>query len=121
MLGLRMLHLDRDQRLAAPGPVDPIVVTKNPQRLGDRFIETVGAHLDCVLDSAKVNARNSAGLQGHFSQLSYSLFIRYHGHGERAMFLQAPCRFLSLSSIPIKSIIRLGPGGVERLAYFVGD
>ena len=39
MLGLRMLDLNSDRRLTTPNALDPIVVTKNPQRLGDRLIK----------------------------------------------------------------------------------
>jgi hypothetical protein len=79
MLGLGMLHLDRDRRLTAPNALDPFIVTKNPQRLGDCLVEAGGGHLDYVFTSAKTNAGNAACLQSHSSQVSYSLFIRYLG------------------------------------------
>ena len=77
MLGLGMLYLNGDRRLTAPDAFDPFIVAENPQRLGDRLVEAAGTDLDRVLNSAKVNAGNPACLQGHTSQLSYSLFVRY--------------------------------------------
>jgi hypothetical protein len=38
------------------------MLTKNPQRLGNRFVQAAGADLNGVFNSAKVNARNSARL-----------------------------------------------------------
>jgi hypothetical protein len=67
MLSLKMLYLNRDWRLTAPDAIDPFIVAKNPQRLSDRLVEAAGAGLDLVLNSAKVNAGNSACLQGHIS------------------------------------------------------
>jgi len=72
--------------LTAPNAFDPIVGTKNSQRLGDRLIKAAGRHLDGVFNPATIDAGNSAGLQGHFSQLSYSLFIRYKGVGQGHVF-----------------------------------
>jgi hypothetical protein len=63
--------------LTVTDALDPFIVTKNPQRLGDRFVEAAGAHLDGVFNLANVNARNSACLQGHISQLLHSFFLRY--------------------------------------------
>ena len=54
--GLRRFYINQDQCLTAPDALDPIVVTKNPQRQGDRFVETAGAHFDGVFNPAKINA-----------------------------------------------------------------
>jgi hypothetical protein len=77
MLGLGLLHLNGDRRLTAPDALDPFILTKDLQRLGDRFVEAACSHLDGVFNAAKINARNPACLQSHTWRLSYSLFIRY--------------------------------------------
>ena len=46
MLGLRILHLYQDRRLIATNAFGPFIVAKNPQRLGNRLVEAVGAHID---------------------------------------------------------------------------
>jgi hypothetical protein len=86
MLDLGMLHLNRDRRLTVPNTLDPFIVTKNPQRLGDGLVKAAGGHLDGVFNSAKVNARNSACLESHIGQLPYSLFIRYERVVSRRCF-----------------------------------
>jgi hypothetical protein len=78
MFGLRMFYLNGDRRLTEPNPVDPFIVAKDSQRLGDCLVEAAGADLDRVLNSAKVNAGTSAGLQGHISQLH----IRFYSPSE---------------------------------------
>jgi hypothetical protein len=77
MLGLGMLHLDGDRRLAASDVLDPFILTKDPQGLGNRFVEAGCGHLDSVFNSDKINARNPARLQSHTWHLAYSFFIRY--------------------------------------------
>jgi hypothetical protein len=77
MLGLGMFYLNGDRHLTAPHALNPFIVAKNSQRLGDCLVEAAGADLDRVFNPAKVNAGNSARLQSHISQLSYSLFHRY--------------------------------------------
>jgi hypothetical protein len=96
MLDLGMLHLNGDRGLTTPDALDPFIVTKNSQRLGDCFVEAAGAHLDRVFNPAKVNAGNSAGLQGHSSQLSYSLFIRSLRAGVQGLVFPNPYRLFWL-------------------------
>jgi hypothetical protein len=77
MLGLGVLHLTGDRRLTTPNGLDPFILTKDPQRLGDRFVKAACSDIDGVFNAAKVDARYSACLQGHTWQLSHSMFIRY--------------------------------------------
>jgi hypothetical protein len=51
-----------------------------------------------VFNPAKVNARNSAGLQGHSSQLSHSLFIRYTDSGQGHFFNRPTAILVCLSN-----------------------
>jgi hypothetical protein len=74
MLGLRMLHLNSDCRLTTPDVLDPIVVTKDPQRLDDSLIKAVCRHLDGVFNPVKIDAGNSACLRSHSSQLSFAFY-----------------------------------------------
>lgn len=71
-------------------PSIQVVITKNPQRLSDRFIQAVGAQLDGVFNPGKINARNAACLQGHISRLSYSVVYSPLSNGQSAMFFKAP-------------------------------
>jgi hypothetical protein len=76
MLDLGMLYFNSDPRLAVPNVLDPFVISKNPQRLGDRRVNAAGAHLRRVFHALEIDAGHCAGLQGHQNDLSYSFFIR---------------------------------------------
>jgi hypothetical protein len=66
---------------------------KNSPGLSDRLVKAAGTHLDRVFNAVKINAGNSARLQYHISQLSYSFFIRYRRGLFKAMFSDSPADF----------------------------
>jgi hypothetical protein len=119
MLGLRMLHLNYDRRLTTPNALDPIVVTKNPQRLGDGLIKVACRHLDGGFNPAKIDAGNSACLQSHISQLSYSLFIRYQGAVQGHIF-QSPLLIFSLLFYQERMSCRQAIGGLQTFIHHGG-
>jgi hypothetical protein len=76
MLDLGRLYFNRDGRLAAPEVLDPFVVTKNPQRLGDRLVDAAGTNFNRMFNFLKIETGNFAGLQSHNNDLPYSIFLR---------------------------------------------
>ena len=89
---------------------------KNPQRLGNGFVEAAGSNFDCVFNAAKVNARNPACLQSHTWRVSYSLFIRYlNARSQSRVFCRFPLirrnsvvRFQQPSVLSQKSVYKSG-------------
>ena len=75
MLDLGMLYFNSDPRLATPDVLDPFVITKNPQRLGDRLVDAAGAYLRRVFHALEIDAGNFARLQGHTYDLPYFAFL----------------------------------------------
>jgi hypothetical protein len=86
MLDLGRLYFNRDGRLAAPEVLDPFVVTKNPQRLGDRLVDAAGTNFNRMFDFLKIEIGNFAGLQSNNNDLPYSLFLRPTAPSERFGF-----------------------------------
>jgi hypothetical protein len=47
-----MLHLNGDRRLTASDALDPFILAKDPQGLGNRFVEAACSHLESLFNSA---------------------------------------------------------------------
>jgi hypothetical protein len=56
----RLTYLDDQAGRALPEVFAPVIFAEDTQGLGDRFIETLGADLNRMLDAAQVGAGNSA-------------------------------------------------------------
>ena len=69
MLDLGRLYFNRDGRLAAPEVLDPFVVTKNPQRLGDRLVDAAGTNFNRMFNFLQIETGNFSGLQSHNDDL----------------------------------------------------
>jgi hypothetical protein len=65
MLYRRMFCDYRDLSLSVANIADPVILTKNPQPLSNRFIEGIGSHLNGVVHTLKISATHYAIAHGH--------------------------------------------------------
>jgi hypothetical protein len=48
--------------------------------IGNRFVERLGGHVECMRGFVQIVVNNCAGFKGHSGSLSYSLFVLLYRH-----------------------------------------
>ena len=71
-----MLYFNSDGGLTVPDVLNPIIVAENPQSLCYRLVDAAGTNFNRMFNLLEIETGNSARLQRHHDDLSFSFLLR---------------------------------------------